>query len=289
LQGLQPLASLSQRLKADDLARDSLIMVTAGFASGLFSYLYQLSMGILLTPEDYGALFSLTSLLVIVCVFTRAVTLTVAKLTSKFKAEGRPGAINYIWHSSLKRGLLVGVLSFALLAGLSPLLSLLLNIDSYVYPMILFASLIFAFSLSGNWGIMQGTQRFRSFGSSQVLWAFLKPAFAVPFVYFGFGVAGGLAALPLSFAVVFILTFFLLHNLSQAGKERVELGGFRAYAGFTILAMFGITALTNLDVVLAKHYLAPADAGCYSAVSVLGMIATLCSWRWTSIPTYTLW
>ena len=64
-----------------------------------------------------------------------------------------------------------------------------------------------------------------------------------------------------------------LRNLRRLGKERIELGGVGSYAGLSLLAIFAITVLTNVDVVLAKHYLAPTDAGSYAIISVLGRIA----------------
>lgn len=267
------LVSVRQRIKTDDMTMHGAVMVTFGMLAGFFNYLYQLSMGILLTPEQYGVLFSLTSLLIIIIVFSRAITITIAKFTSKLKAEGRLGGINYLWHFSLKRTFLIGVAAFLLLAALSPLVCRFLNMDTVLYPIILFSAMLVVLALSVNWGTMQGLQRFLPLGSSQALVGFLKVALGALFVYLGLGICGGLAAIPISFAVVLLLTFLPLRNLSRAGNERIAVGGLRSYAGLTLLAIFCITMLTNVDVVLARHYLSATDAGNYSAISVLGRIA----------------
>ena len=57
---------------------DGLLMVTFVTLGGIFNYVYQLAIGIMLTPEQYGILFSLTSLLVILQVFSQ----NIAKFTS---------------------------------------------------------------------------------------------------------------------------------------------------------------------------------------------------------------
>ena len=106
-----------------------------------------------------------------------------------------------------------------------------------------------------------------------MLLSFLTVAVGALLVYLGFGVEGGLAAFPLAYVVVLLLSFFFLRNLSRAGNERVAITGLGSYTGLTLLAILAITMLTNVDVVLAKHYLSTTDAGNYSAISVLGRVA----------------
>ena len=127
--------------------------------------------------------------------------------------------------------------------------------------------------LSVNWGTLQGLQRFLPLGSTQALLGFLKATLGALLIYLGLGIYGGLAAIPISFAVVLLLTFFFLRSLSRAGNERVSVAGLHSYAGLTLLAIFSITMLTNADVVLARHYLSATETGNYSAISILGRIA----------------
>lgn len=270
---LSKLTLLKDRVIADDVTRDSAIMTAFTLLAGLFNYLYQLSMGILLPAEQYGILFSLTSLLLIIMVFSQTITIALAKFSSTFKAEGRLGGVNYLWRFSLKRTFLIGIVTFALLAGLSPLISRFLNIDNLFYPVILFSAMLGVLPLSVNSGVLQGLQRFLPLGSSQVLLGFLKVALGALLVYLGLGIYGGLSAIPLSYVMVLLFTLFFLRDLPRVGNERVEVAGFRSYTGLVMLAIFSLTMLTNVDVVLAKHYLSATDAANYSTISVLGRIA----------------
>jgi O-antigen/teichoic acid export membrane protein len=254
------------------MTRHSLLMIIAGLASGISAYLYQLAMGILLTPNQYATLLSLTSLLLVVSVFGDTITLTVAKQTSKLRSQGRLGAVNYIRHRFLKSTFIIGIITFAMAAALSPFLTRFIKADTSVYTIVLFSSLPFAFPLSCNWGVMQGLQTFLPLASARVLWAFARPTLAILLVYVGFGLSGGLAAIPLSYVVTLAFTLLALNTLSHAGRERVETDGTGSYAIYTLLALFSITMMTNIDVVVATHYLSPTDAGSYSAISVLGRI-----------------
>ncbi len=83
------------------LTQHSLIMLACGLGAGFFSYVFQFSMGILLNTEEYGVLFSLTSLITIIIVFSESVTLAVAKFTAAFAGEGRSGAVYRFWQRAL--------------------------------------------------------------------------------------------------------------------------------------------------------------------------------------------
>ena len=106
------------RLMQDDMARDGLIMVIFGLLTGLFNYLYQISMGIMLSPADFGTLFSLFSLFMIVWWLTQALQTPMTKFVSTFKAQGSIGKASYLWSASLKGMLLVGLAAFAVSAAL---------------------------------------------------------------------------------------------------------------------------------------------------------------------------
>ncbi len=264
---------LRRKLVADDMARHGMLMAAFVAMAGLFDYLYQLSMSIMLTPEQYGTLFSLISLFMIVSVCSQGVQTSIAKFSSKFKAENKPARINYLWRVSLKRTIFIGLLLFIVLVLLSPLVSGFLKVDNNWYSIILFSCFILAFALPVNWGVLQGMQRFWSLGFSRVLWSFLKLSLGILLVYLGFAIYGALLPLLLTTIIVFLLTLFTLKSLTLAGNEKVELVGLSSYTGLALLAIACFAVLTNIDVILAKHYLSPENAGNYSAISVLGRIA----------------
>ena len=266
-------APIREAVRDDDLVRHGLLMVAFSVSANFFNYLYQLSMGILLSVEQYGILFSFTSILTMLLVFSQAIMLTIAAFTSRLKAEYRLGGVNFLWRLALKRSLLISLGVFALLVAGSPLLCSFLNIRNLVYSVVLFSAVLPIVVLYVNWGTMQGLQRFVPLGCTQMLAAFLKAGLGALLVYLGLGIYGGLTAIPVSFALVFLVTFFLLRNLSSAGNEQVAVSGLGSYAGVSLIAILSLTVLTNIDVVLAKHYFDAANAGNYAAISVLGKIA----------------
>jgi O-antigen/teichoic acid export membrane protein len=267
------LTGIKTGTRADDLARHSLLMVIFGAVGSFFSYLYQLSMGMLLTPAQYGTLLSFTSLFTIIAILSQSVQISVARFTSRFKAENKLGGVNYLWKSSLKKTLLFGLLLFTALILFAPLLSRFLHTNNNWYAIILFASLLLAFALPANWGLLQGLQRFFPLGLSQALWSFLRVFIGTLLVYFGLGIYGGLLSFPLAYLIVFLLTLFFLRDLTKLGNEKLQFSQFSSYTGSAFLAILSFAVLTNIDIALAKHYLAPEHAGNYGVISVLGKIA----------------
>mgnify|MGYP000008676815 CR=1 FL=1 len=218
-------SALKQRLKTDDMARHGTTMVVFTMLSSFFVYIYQLAMGALLTPAQYGTLLSLLSLFAIVSVFSQTIQTSVTKFTSRFKVQDRLGGIKYLWKFSVKRTLLLGTAMFLVLAALSPLISGFLNIDNNWYFILLFSALILYFTIPTNLGILQGLQRFIPLGFSHAVVNFLRLAIGVLLVYLGFGVYGALLGIPLGILIGFIVSLSFIRDVARAKNERVEVRG----------------------------------------------------------------
>jgi len=267
------LAGLHERLRADDMMRHGLMMAFFMALANFGGYLYYLFLGIFLTAEEYGILFSLSSLFVIVTILSdNLFRTTIAKFTSKFKGENALGKVNYLWHYSIKRTLLLGVAFFALLTLLIPVISHFLHIENNWYAFTLIVPLPLVFALPVIWGTLQGLQSFLFLGLSNVLLAFIKLGLAILLVALGFGVFGGLVCVPIAYVVTFLVTLYLMRRLAAAGNERFQPSGLFRYAGLAFVAFFAFIAATHGDVVLAKHFLSADQAGNYSAISVLGRV-----------------
>jgi len=85
------------------------------------------------------------------------------------------------------------------------------------------------------------------------------------------GLIAGLFPLFLSFIflrdVIFIKTNPVPQNSSKIFKEML------IYAIPVFLTYIGVTFLTNMDMIMVKHYFTAAETGTYSAAVVIGRIA----------------
>jgi O-antigen/teichoic acid export membrane protein len=267
------LSSIKTRFLADEMAVHGMIMVVFSGLAGIINYLFQLTMGIMLTPSQYGTLYSMLALFEILTVFSSAIHTSVTKFTSAFKVRGSMSAVNSFWAFSLKRAFFIGAAIFIVLGLLSPMISKFLNIGNYFYLLLLFFSFIPAMVLPVNYGVLRGLQKFLHLGSSNILMGILKLGLGALLVYIGLGVYGGLLTIILGTGLVFGLTAYFLRDVARAGNEKVKADGLQTYLGLALLATAAFTVLANIDIILVKHYLSQDIAGGYSVLTVLGRVA----------------
>ena len=103
------------------LAKHGLIMVFFSLLTAFFNYLYQLFMGRLLTPEEYGILFSLINIFYIFSVLSSTVQTTMTKYASQLKAKNQLNKISYFWRYALKKSFTFGVITTILFFMITPL------------------------------------------------------------------------------------------------------------------------------------------------------------------------
>ena len=260
-------------IKKSKLIKDTAIMMIAMGFSNFFNYLYQLSMGRLLTPIEYGELFSLLSLFYIFSVFSTTVNTSITKFTSIYKINNEYGKIKTLLVRASKSLALLGGLIFLGVVILSPYISKFLKIDNPLLVILLFASVPFGFVLPVYQGILRGLQRFGALGISASSWSFFKLFFGVLFVLLGLGVVGGISGVFLAHVFALVITLFFLRDLLKVeGKGGVNLRDIVNYSSLAFLSIFAYTTMWNIDVILVEHYLSPLEAGEYSAISVLGKI-----------------
>lgn len=265
--------SLVERITKDDLTRHSAIMISAGIGAGLLNYIYQVVMGSLLSREEYGALFSLLSLSMIVATAAQTFQNAASRFTSTFRVGGNLGKIKSLWTYLLWRTLLLGLVVFLILVLVTPLVSRFLRLEDSRCFIVLSSSFLLGFAISVNQGLIQGLQRFLPLGFCQVLLPVTKISLGVLLVYVGLGVNGALLPLLIGGAIVFGVSLLFVRDVAQAKAERCEVTGLGSYTGLTFVAVVSCGVLMNVDVVMAKHYLSPERAGDYAAMAVLGRMA----------------
>lgn len=248
-------------------------MVVFTLLTASLNYLYQLSMSFLLVDADYGTFASLSSMFTIILALAQCFQMSVAKFTSRLRAQDKWCEISYLWKYSLRRAFLMGIVAFSASVLLTSTIVKLLNINNGWYPVILFSSLSLVFTLSANNGVLQGLSRFFALGSSNVLWAFSKLGIGVLLVRQGLGLYGGFAAYFVASVASLVLTFIVLADLAKTRTRQTELGTFGSYTANAFLAILSFAVLTNADVILVKHYFDPETAGYFSVVSILAKVA----------------
>ena len=250
----------------------------------LFGLLYHFFMLRMLPPIDYGHLNALITLFMIISVPASTVQTTITKFVSTFQAKNQLDRVKSLYRHLLLLMLVIGLSLFLLISLGSSFISSFLQISSYGLILLLGASLFFAMVIPVPWGGLQGLQKFGSLALNLILNGGSKCVLGIVFVSLGLGVTGALSAVVVSYLITVILSHLILKmSLSQEEKrvnpelnpvERNGTGFSKVYTysfpvGLTLLCFM---ALTNIDLILVKHYFLPIEAGYYSIAQMVGKI-----------------
>lgn len=264
----------------------SLVFVALAIFNVL-SLLYQLYMVRNLSPINYGVLNSLFSILAIMSIPTGALQTLVTKFVSASYAVDHHERISILLRHLVKRTSVLGLaILLIFIIGCRGIASF-LQIPSPLYVVILGVITFLSTILPLSSGGLQGLQRFGHLGLTMIVNGSLKLLLGVIFVSVGFGVVGAMSALAISTFVALVLSTTLLVSALPRASDSVpeslqlksedsdsEMNFSEVYRYFfaaaTVQLCFMI--LTNLDVVLVKHFFEPSEAGYYCIAQMVGKL-----------------
>lgn len=266
-----PLGRAWRVLADDDLLQHGGIVAVATVASGGLNYAYQLFVGRMLGPEQYGAFGALFALFYLVSVLGRGIRFSTARFVSEFDRRATASGFH---RGVLGRSLLIGGTLFAVLAAASGPLGSFLGVAPRVVVVVA-ATVPPGLALTANQGVLDGRQRFVALGGCKILQAVLKLGLGVALVLASFDIYGAFGAVVASLALTVVATTVYLRG--HLGAPRTHGSSFdygRAYRyGFpAVLAGFCLAVPANADVVVVKHVFSATEAGLYTAASVAGKV-----------------
>jgi O-antigen/teichoic acid export membrane protein len=244
-----------------------------GLVSGVGSFAYHALAGRGLGPPAYGEVASLVALYTVGTTVSLVLVLVLAQHSGRLAAAGSAGAIKQVVLDTSRAMAapaiaccVVAIATAAWAAGFLKLAS----------PMSLAwvgAAVAIGWYVGIARGVLQGTQRFLSLSTNLGLELGIRTVFLAGALVLGLSVTG--AAIAILAGVLFAcgLGLVAMRDLLSLPPERVPRR--RAPSGFAATATVGILAiilLSNLDVLLAKHYLDPRAAGVYGALNKIGTV-----------------
>ncbi len=256
-------------------ARGVLWVLIATTIANVFGYGYQVVMARLLEPADYAILTALFGILILESLSAQVIQSATARLAAQYRARGEEAALHVFVRRWTRRILIGAGLPALAIVAAAPLISagLALPVASVV---LLGVALFIAAPLTFTGGLLQGLGRFSWFGWYFIIQAVARLAVGVALVLLGFGVTGAFVGAMCALVAGLLLSLVPLAPLFRAARgavHGVELG--RAETRFFLLAsviMLAYAALTNLDAIVARAILPPADAGAYAGTITMAKV-----------------
>ena len=243
----------------------------------------------MLGPVEFGVFTSLNSFYTLILTPLGIFTLVTAYYLAQFKARNENYRSRSLLIDMTKWVSLIGVSIGIVIALGSTYLATFLQIPSPT-PIIVVAVMIFVGALmTVATGALQGLQKFFALGINNIIGPALRLAFVVGLIALGLGASGALAAQIFAGLITFGIAAVILAPILRRRESGQHIGhGLTirevfVYAGLVMVGTTCISALTNMDVMIVKHFYLPAEAGQYAAVSVLAKIILFFSGAITTV------
>jgi O-antigen/teichoic acid export membrane protein len=238
-------------------------------ATNLF---YNLLLARMLGASSFGHASALYTLLMLVT----AVTLSFQIITSKFIARNSETLVRaQIYASMLRRAWQVGMGMAVLIAAGSAYLKSYFHLPAQHDLVLLAIAAGVYIPLGVRRGRMQGCYDFRGLAINVVVEVAVKLGGALLFLHFGMGVTGVMTAVLLSLVAAYLVSAPGAQYRAAAGLVKIAPFG----EGMQAVTYFiGQVILSNLDILLVKHFFPPPEAGVYAAVALVGRVVFMLSW-----------
>ena len=256
------------------LARAGVLLGVASVLGNALGYaltaLFTRSFG----PAEYGALGALLGVGLIGGIPAGALQYVLARRTA---AAGLPAGVNE--RAGLRLSLWVGLAMGLVVLVLSPLLDRFFHLGS-VWPAVWLAAVLVPYAVTGALlGALLGHERYAAFAAGSVLTAATRFGAGVATAALGLSVAGAMAALAAGTLLAAGVLWWVSGPASWTGPGAVR--DLRHDLVRACSAIAGVIVLSNLDLLLARHFLTRADSGAYALASLFGKA---CLWGAQFVP-----
>jgi len=274
----QKIKQFHKTIKSSIYSKDENALLGAGilfffFAaiSAVFNYLYHLSMGRMLGPEDYGILGSLFAIIYIASFSTQTFNLVIAKQVAEFNGKNQLGKVKSLYYAGFKKTILFGIIGLGIYLLLTPTIASFMNIPSYSEIIIVGIITFFLFIGVLFTGILNGLQKFVWQNNSGFVSTVLKLVLAILFVFIGFKINGALTAILIGTIATIVIAYIPIKSTLKNIKEQpFDSKKVYLYAIPVFFASMIFIFIITLDQILVKHYFSSSDAGIYAAAGMIG-------------------
>lgn len=262
------LRSAYSRLWSERILAHNLIVGSGTMAAGILGITFQVLFSHRLTPLDYGGVFAVVTLITFIGLPASALTLLMARETSRDLANGRRAQSAALLHSGHLALMLAGFVLAIIFALASPLLAGFLDVPIQLLWAAA-AGIPFGLTLPLLLGAFQGEQQFLAFALLSTSQAGLKllAAVVIAIVY---GPVGVIAGISLATAAIYVAAYWGLRR-KMSIKPRVPwIRPAATYLAVIVPSTLALAVLLSADVLVVKHFFAGRIAGEYAAVAAIG-------------------
>ncbi len=225
----------------------------------------------LLGLQTYSALAAMLALVLICSVPANVLQAVVTVLAGE--SIGRdPGSAGALNRSVIKLALIAGGGIVLVGSAFAPLLKNYLDLRELAPAFFAILVIAFGFAAASLRGLLQGEQRFGVLAASLICEAGGNLIFGLTLIVLWGGLHSAIFGNVCGVAGGFLFCLGWARKTASANHAHLDMRRVLAKSIGTTLALGGLAAMSWADIILVRHFLPPATAGIYSALSIVGRV-----------------
>jgi len=269
-----------KRLLKDDFILHTAIVFLGTTLAGAFNLFYHLITVRLLTPEDYGTFNALISFIMFTSMAITPLGTTLTRFFTEYIARKNFATLYFSFKKITKQLFFAACLVAGLFFIISPFLAGFLKTKS-LYVLVCGGVIVISVFVPPISSLFQSFQKFTIYSLFGIVASLGKLVFGGLLMLLGLKVLGGLSGFLIGPVLIILVGLFFIPNIfnkeiGHIDKDKpvaVNLIPIYKYFFPVGVMMLSFTFLTNIDVILVKHFFSPLDAGYYSIAQMVGKIA----------------
>jgi O-antigen/teichoic acid export membrane protein len=269
---LQPVAqpvgvrALLARIRGSQGIRAGAIVALATLVLNGSAYLYNVACIRYLGSRVYGEVAAMLALFLLVSLPLGSIQSLLAREVAQIHTPAVATLFRRATTYSIAVGLALVLLGLALVDPIRELL----NIESRGIVIAGVSALFFAVVATVLYGFLQGALRFTPLAVTYGVSGFARPVLVVPALLLGLGATGALAVNTVAGCIAVVIAAFALRDIWRADLREAAPRLDRRQMTVLLVGSLAFASLTNVDILLAKVFLSPEQAGIYAAAALVG-------------------
>jgi O-antigen/teichoic acid export membrane protein len=250
----------------------SIIMLLSSTLVSLLNFVYNVVMARMLGPSKFGHV----TVSVTILMLASAVTLSFQLVCAKFVARNQtPGAKARVYRTLLGKAWMLSLALGGVVFASQHRVAGYLHLPDSRLLAVLAIGIAAYVPLGVRRGAMQGLCSFRRLSVSFVVEAGTRLLTGMVLVMIGYGTLGAVGAISAA-----VLAAYFLIPIGPELRVKTEAGEPASFGeGIQAIVFFvGQVIISNVDIILVKHFFAPELAGLYAAVALVGRLLYFASW-----------
>ena len=247
------------------------ILVIASVIANLLNYIYSGYLSRAVNVEEFGVISLISNFLFLTVIPLESLSSSIIYRSAYYLGKYKKSLTEF-WKKIRVTSMLAGFVVSIIWVLATPTIARFFNTDNTI-PFYLFAPVwLFNTMLAVDLGYLTGNHRFNAIALVTLLAPFIKTISAIALVTYGLE-EWVYASIPLSIVVASALSYLLVSMMPKAtfSESDTHLLTFPTkYFFVTALSRFSLVSYLTLDVLLAKHFLPPTEAGKYALIALIG-------------------